>query len=232
MTKLKFKKGVMYHKRKKVIAVHRHIALTNFLEFVDQFEKPIILGHNIKRFDCKVLFNQLKCYNMWSHFAAVISGFVDFLHVAKIAFPHRKSYKQSDLLKDICGIRYDAHDALEDVKALQKLLESVKDRDTVVKLIFHPRIVESAAMKDKALELSKNTFQDMVSLNVLSSSMMDKIGRTGLTYRDFCYAYNTEESDGIVKLLTMDIGGKPRVTKSKKVIQSVCEYFQSLKENM
>ena len=46
-----------------------HEAMVDFLEYLcSQNIKPILIGHNIKRYDCHVLYNVLKQCNMWNGF--------------------------------------------------------------------------------------------------------------------------------------------------------------------
>lgn len=53
---------------------------------------------------------------------STIAGFVDSLHVFREVLPERLSYKLETLVRDTMGKAYDAHSAIEDVKALQSLI--------------------------------------------------------------------------------------------------------------
>ena len=52
----------------------------------------------------------------------------------------------------------------------------------------------------------------------ISSSMITKIGKAGRTLENLLQSYNTSRCHGIEILLEQDVGGHPRVTKTKKVI--------------
>lgn len=48
-------------------------------------------------------------------------GFTDTLPLCRECIPHRKSYKLTDMAKDISSRNYDAHDTLCDAQTLQEL---------------------------------------------------------------------------------------------------------------
>ncbi|CAC5398966.1 unnamed protein product [Mytilus coruscus] len=83
------------------------------------------LGHNVKSFDAKIIIKALTDENLINGFKAKCNGFVDTLHVFRAAErkSERKSFKQEELVNDFLGenFTYDAHNALEDVLALQEL---------------------------------------------------------------------------------------------------------------
>lgn len=53
---------------------------------------------------------------------STIAGFVDSLHVFREILPEQHSYKLQTLVQDTMGLAFNAHSALEDVKALQYLV--------------------------------------------------------------------------------------------------------------
>lgn len=61
-----------------------HNALEDFISFMSTFpEKPLFVGHNIKRLDCHVLYNALKSRHMWNEFSNHVCGFLDTLDYLK-----------------------------------------------------------------------------------------------------------------------------------------------------
>ncbi|MBN3307851.1 PML protein, partial [Amia calva] len=98
-------------------------ALTSFLAFLHMFHKPLLAGHNIRRFDCPVLLRALDEVHLRGEFKHTISGFLDTLLLARELLKDTsiQSFRQENLVKMILGTSYQAHNALEDVKALQRL---------------------------------------------------------------------------------------------------------------
>ena len=103
-------------------------ALQQFMEFLQEIPKPVLVGHYSKKFDLPFLRFYLKGNDMWETFLSVVVGFVDTWIVFRQEFPNRTSYKQVDLVRGLLGEEYEAHSALEDVRALQKLSKLVKEK--------------------------------------------------------------------------------------------------------
>ena len=103
-------------------------ALKKFVDFLEKKHKPVLVGHSIKKFDLPFLGFYLKRFGFWKKFVATVSGFIDTWILLKQEYPGRSSYKQVDLVADLVGETYEAHNAMEDVKAVQKLCELVKDK--------------------------------------------------------------------------------------------------------
>lgn len=87
------------------------------------FGRPLLVGHNIRRFDCLVLARVLDEFDLKATFQAGIVGFLDSLPLTRQLLKDSGicSFKQENLIKTVLGISYAAHDALGDVQALQKL---------------------------------------------------------------------------------------------------------------
>ena len=97
--------------------------LKSFVEWLKAKEMPVVLfDHNAKSFDCKRLIFSLQKCDLLNSFQSCVVGFVDTLMLFKSIMPHRNKYSQESLVSDLLGISYSAHDSLDDVGALQRLL--------------------------------------------------------------------------------------------------------------
>lgn len=111
--------------------LHHQLVLTNslrevlvsFIAFLQMLGRPLVLGHNIRRFDCPVLSRALDQLDLRAEFVSSISGCVDTLPLAREMLRDRgiQSFRQKNLVMELLGVNYKAHDALEDVRALQAL---------------------------------------------------------------------------------------------------------------
>ncbi|XP_030630780.1 three prime repair exonuclease 4 [Chanos chanos] len=113
---------------KPVSTISLREVLMRFIDFIRMLCRPLLMGHNIKRFDCPVLARALDEFHLRDEFQSVVGGFVDTLPLARQLLKDNglKSFSQENLVKEALGTSYAAHNALEDVKALQKLYSALK----------------------------------------------------------------------------------------------------------
>ncbi|XP_053497506.1 uncharacterized protein plex9.1 [Ictalurus furcatus] len=95
-------------------------ALNLFISFLKTFSRPVLVGHNCKRFDCPILLRIMTEFNLLKEFQDVVSAYLDTLLLSKQMFMLQK-YSQPFLVQHFLQKSYRAHDATEDVRALQEL---------------------------------------------------------------------------------------------------------------
>ena len=127
--------GQLYYKANPVDTVPIDQALRKFIDFLKETDTPILVGHYCKNFDLPFIRFYLNQHDLWKSFISEVKGFADTWEIFKAEFPNRNSYKQVNLVKDFLGETYEAHSALEDVKALKKLSEE-KIKDKLLKYRF------------------------------------------------------------------------------------------------
>lgn len=99
-------------------------SLVSFISFIHMLGRPLLAGHNIRRFDCHVLARALDEFSLRWDFQRGVSGFLDTLPLARQLLKHTglQSFTQENLMKNLLpGVSYASHDALEDARALQEL---------------------------------------------------------------------------------------------------------------
>ncbi|XP_076026005.1 DNA polymerase III subunit epsilon [Genypterus blacodes] len=106
-----------------VVTIPLHQALTSFIAFLRTFKSPVALvAHGAKRFDAPLLARSLQKCGLKREFQQVVSGLVDTFLLCKNLFPYQlASFAQVSLVKHFLGKSYNAHNALEDSRALQEL---------------------------------------------------------------------------------------------------------------
>ncbi|XP_012717875.2 three prime repair exonuclease 4 [Fundulus heteroclitus] len=117
--------------RRQRLYLHHRLVFTNslkevvvaFVTFLQMLGRPLLVGHNIRSFDCPLLARALDQLDLRAEFQASVSGCVDTLPLARELLRDRglRSFRQENLVRELLGINYKAHDALEDVRALQEL---------------------------------------------------------------------------------------------------------------
>ncbi|XP_017341680.1 three prime repair exonuclease 4 [Ictalurus punctatus] len=123
ITGFRVRRHRLFLHRRPVLTNSLKEALVSFITFLRMFGRPLLVGHNIRRFDCLVLARVLDEFDLKAVFQAGIVGFLDSLPLTRQLLKHRgvHSFKQENLVKTVLGVSYAAHNALGDVQALQKL---------------------------------------------------------------------------------------------------------------
>lgn len=185
-------------------------AMVSFLEFLQERNSPILVGHNICRFDTRILVHSLQKCKMLSAVSNVVAGCVDTLPVSRKKLPHSPSYRQEDLVQHALGKSFDAHNALGDVKALQELYNA--------RLQLTPTELD-ASIFDLRHSLHKASLQPLVEAKVLSVNMQSRFGKEGLGLNALRLAHTRDPDSGLLNLLSS------RVTQSKSVIHKILKFF-------
>ncbi len=97
--------------------------MDQFLEFLRRQEAPVVLvGHNIKKFDWPFLRKAADVCGLLDSLVQLAPSCLDTLLLFRETHKGLDSYKQEKLYADFVKGTYDAHDAMGDVCALQRLL--------------------------------------------------------------------------------------------------------------
>ena len=134
--------GSMVVKGEPVEAENITHAVHKFMTRIEDFPNVILVAHYGRRFDFPVLVSTLDSLDVISRCFGCVRGFIDSIEVFRKVFPNQTSYKQVDLARMLLQETYSAHNAIEDVEVLGKLMEhaSMEDSD-LMKHRFTPRDV-------------------------------------------------------------------------------------------
>ena len=97
-------------------------ALGKFLEFLKKFDSVILIAHNCRIFDFRVLSYAISRVKMCEMFLKCVLAFVDSLAMFRSKVPKLSSYKQEYLAQHFCKEAYNSHNATDDVNMLVKIL--------------------------------------------------------------------------------------------------------------
>lgn len=220
-TCLTFDGNNLCYKGEAVPAVPPFEALIAFLNFLDSFNHPIIVGHNIQSFDLPILRHHLGSSNLLERFSGNITGFLDTLKISKKSLKdvNLPNYKQETLVHTLLGEEYEAHNAMADVTSLEKLYYSklcLSDR-TLCENIFY-----------LSYYTCKESLEPLLRCKVLSALMLRKLVVNGLSLSHLRQIHTRDPENGIRNVFAESLTENPkaaRITKSVKVIQKVVEYF-------
>ena len=205
--------------------------LEMFSNWLSSLNKQIVLvGHNIKSFDIKHFKRHVKYHELDSKFDMIV-GYIDTLPLFKSLYPKLTSYSQTSLYAKIIGGKYDAHNAIGDVKALAELL-TLPNIDCNILCNFS---MKSSWIQQYCTFLSKkksntDTFHILLQNKVLSKGMIEKTASSGLTLEHLNVVFTRDGETGLRSLLSEKFEGKVRVTKSAKIHSTLVHFFKSLNE--
>ena len=229
ITGITVRNGRLFHLGKPVDSFSISKAMENFFEFIKGEGHNIYLaGHNIKTFDCHIMINTLKSLGKTEVLERCIQGFLDTKLLFRINNPELESFSQVNLLKTLMNCDYAAHDALEDVTFLQKLLDSTNIDITDSKFSTATFTVPAAFYSCNQSISSKSNLPSLLEFvenKVLSIGMARKIAASNLNKTTLLLAFSRGQEDGIQQLFSEECGKGPRVTRSSKIIHAVSNYI-------
>ncbi|XP_061194397.1 uncharacterized protein LOC133202576 [Saccostrea echinata] len=221
------KENLMFKNGMQVPCKNTKDAMKTFVAWLKKFSNIVLVVHNAK-FDSSVIVPAMQQVGLSAN--DFIIGFIDTLPLFREAVPNRRSYKQVNLLKDLCTAHYDAHDALADSQALQRLVLHLEiSRGMMKKQSFS---VEFVIENDNyAIVMSRNAsaLKHLVDENILSKFTANKIAAFGLHYDHLYIAHQRDPVNGIKFILSEKNMGKVRVTSNCKIIKSLHQYFMNCK---
>lgn len=177
-----------------------HEALLDFISFLQSKKNPVLIGHNIKCFDLHVLFNRLREFSLLSTFCETVRGFIDTLQLCRRVIAKEEvngCYKQENLIRMLIGQTYTAHNALDDVKSLQSLIE--------LRLRVHITYVDFYSIMFHACMAS---YTHYVSQKKISKSVCEKLSRNGVFLHHIKLAINRDPKAAKMILQTYKISSK------------------------
>ncbi len=223
ITGLSVRGSDMYWKETKVKTVTLKTALRDFISFLVPHTN--LVGHNIWTFDNRILWSHSNDQGLLSELQRKVDCTTDTLAVMKSFYPGRKKeyedkalngpYKQENLVKDLLKNDYDAHNALADVIALQRLVAHCSRTDGQRFNHIFTSIIKAKQNKDSLQPLTRD--------NILSTYMAKKVVDAGLGLDDLKLAYQRGGTDGVRKLFA-----EKNVTNKQKIIDNVVGYLKSL----
>lgn len=224
--------SVMYVCGTRVETVNIKCAIENFIKWLKKYEKVVLVAHNGRRFDFSVLLTAVSNVNKLEEFFASVVGCLDTLAMFRKTYSGRSSYKQADLVQDLLSIQYNAHDALEDVRALVKLFQHCCTLVTdIMKFTFSLKAVfhQCQYSKEKAKHLPSLTC--LVANGVCKLPTAENIASSGLNLEHLRKIYMRDGEDGLQSTFTMkNSEGQPRVTNTKRTLETVlpklADFFQ------
>ncbi|RXM95865.1 Protein PML, partial [Acipenser ruthenus] len=204
------------HHRPVQTKTHRD-CLMSFLAFLRALDRPLLAGHNIKRFDCPILARVLEEFQLNEEFKLLVSGFLDTLILSKDLLRNTgiKSFKQENLVKELLKKSYPAHNALEDVKALQDLYSAL--RPTPAQITSHLFTLDHME--------SHMSLQPLVEGKAISKTTAQKLARLGFNFEKMKRSHLQNPSEGLRQFLE-PLKQELKNSMFTKTVDKICDFFK------
>lgn len=201
----------------------------------------VLLGHNASVFDTpRLLLNGGPTFTSNLNEMKVL--FADSLPVLKVLRDQPNSplqpatNKLSHIYETLFSCNFEAHDALEDVKALRKIIFTAPMQVPTAMLISHGKCTWPNDAFDQAtfLERRQDAIQshDGKLYSTQQISMIQKMADAGLSYNTLQDLYGKYGLNGLYGILALAptinsmSRDSPRVTTNKRVLSVILRHFQ------
>lgn len=184
--------GVLYLRGEPQQASSLQDTVEAFLHFLQSLSSPLIIGHNIWKFDAPILLRGLQELSMKDQFDSCITGFLDTLLLAKVVVPRSEvnSYTQIELVKVFLKKGYNAHNAVEDAKSLQELYSVLE---------FTPEQKKSSQFSISQLECQVS-LRPLLKEKIIFSQLADKLAMQGVSFEKLQSTHQQDGEEGLKNL--------------------------------
>lgn len=217
----------LYYNGNLVHAVDPRVGLSNFLSFLEQFKNPVLVAHNCFNFDSRVLYHNLKKYDLYTWFCTLCIGFCDTLPMVKKAFPESKSFKQESLANDVLGKSYNAHNAVDDCEMLKEIVSKATEAgELLLNYSCTPSYISDCITYCAAKNSNRPSFNKLVQEKVMSNGVAQRLSGSGLQFSHIMLAHERSGLEGIQNLLNeKDKYNKARFLRSKSLSVKLHEHI-------
>ncbi|XP_062570472.1 uncharacterized protein LOC134232509 [Saccostrea cucullata] len=229
VTGLHMKNHELYYRDQKLATTDLKSALQKFSEWLSDSNSNILVSHNGLRFDFPLFIQNIMSQNIVMN--TCIAGFIDTLEVFKNSDLKTQtgSFSQESLMRD-AGIQSTgvSHCALTDAMDLQNLVNfhNIPFNTLLSQSVMYDYVLQHLKFSSVKNDNLKS-LDVLVHGKVITEFMANKIAKSGLNMNYIKLAHTRNGEDGVKNLFQEIVNGKARVTKCKKIINSVFNYLSS-----
>ena len=215
--------GLMTVKGQPVLGKTIQSATSEFLEWLSKYSNVVLVAHNGRKFDFPVFISCLKNIGLENEFMDGVIGLIDSIPVFKKAFPNQECYKQEYLEKSVLKSSYLAHDALEDVRSLGRLVKHTGfSHKEIIQHSYPPLAVHNSLLFSESKARNIDSLHPLISSGVLKRPTAENIAGSGLNMNDLRKIYSRSGEDGLRDTFVANNSeGLPRVTNAKRTLDDV-----------
>ncbi|VDH92079.1 Hypothetical predicted protein [Mytilus galloprovincialis] len=192
----------LFYKGVELDFVNIKVAISDFFMWLNQFSNAVLVAHNGKNFDFRVLSTAVYNCNMYDNFTQIVMGFIDSLALFRSNFPKIEKYNQPFLAQHFCKEEYNAHNAVDDVNMLDKILIAANvSKELMLKLCYNSNshLLQENFIKAKAKNLP--SFHPLIASGVMKMTTAENIAGSGLNCAHLKLIYTRKGEDGLIDVL-------------------------------
>ena len=217
-----------------LLTVPAQKAVEDFLLFLRTCSAQVVLvGHNFELFDAPRIVRLFAENNLLQQLCSMTFGITDTLPLIKQGKVQKQDLLASTYLKGTYweNLLKKAHDALTDCQLLQGLLEHFQfSEEKLIDLALPIRnFMEKFAANEKKKEY-RPALLGMKNYGI-SDDMIGRMAAEGVTIAALVREYSAHGRQGLNVYLGVQLCGKVRVTKSKRVLDHVESFVKNEIEN-
>lgn len=171
--------------------------LLQFIEFLIQHQKPVLLLAHNADFDLRLLRQELTAQDLTQEFLATFVGYCDTIMFFKAKLPKMSSYSLKAVCNQVMGedFIFKEHDASGDVDALWKCLDKVGfGNDEIVKFsISSQAYLENVELLSKKKKLSQQLAERSAGSVKLTDATIKSLVTNNLDFNNLLELSRTEE---------------------------------------
>ena len=216
----------------KTFVAKRKLELGNFTdENASTFDTPILLRNFGSEFAERLTTKDIYFADSLSLFKTLIKNQTPCLQNTDGSFPQTNQFS---LYNFLFNNNFDAHDALEDVLALRKILFSSK-LELATQTITDNSYLVSASHAVQDLEyldrrqMLMQSFKSNLS-QCLKKNMTEKIAGSGLAFEDLKRVYSKYGKKGVIAILSKPpscpLPPRAGVTTTMRILTTIVKYFE------
>ena len=160
------------------------------------------------------------------------AGFLDTLSVFRCHTT--PPYKQEKLYKRLIGGTYDAHNAIEDVKALERTIDTINPSPEESRIhTFKVQYILDVQEYRKNAAFNLIGWQLLIKKGVITKHMAEKAAKSGLRPEHLEFSYTHGGDDAVYSVLSKE--APPfgyRVTNNKAISKKISEYFKNKQQTL
>ena len=159
-------------------------------------------------------------------FEKKVAGFLDTIPLFRCHTT--PPFNQEKLYKRLIGGTYDAHNAIEDVKALQKLIDKINPSpEESRKHTFKVQYILDVQEYRKKAAFNLIGWKLLIEKGVITQNMAAKAAKSGLRPEHLELSFKNGGEDAVYSVLSETLPSGYRVTNNRDISRKISDYFEN-----